>query len=98
VKPGLSAERTSLAWWRTSQTAIAVALVLAKLSDGGPASGWVATACALLVAVAAWSMARRRAGDEASQRAPLRPDVLLAFTATCLVLGLAVLAFVVSGG
>jgi uncharacterized membrane protein YidH (DUF202 family) len=58
-------ERTALTWWRTAQTAIAAALVIAKPNfdhGGGRAVlGWIATSLALLIAGVAWLAARRRA-------------------------------------
>jgi uncharacterized membrane protein len=89
--PGLSPERTSLAWWRTSQTALGAALIFAKFGTHNSPFGWVAVGLAVLIAVLAWLIARRGArsfGDASSG-----PAILLTVTGLAFALAASVLAY-----
>jgi putative membrane protein len=95
----LANERTYLAWWRTGLTtltvALAVARVLPELGDAG--TRWPYTVIGLAFAgVGTWSIAyaehRRRSVDRAvraGEFADPDPRVMLAFTASGVLLGAA---------
>jgi uncharacterized membrane protein YidH (DUF202 family) len=93
-RAGTADERTALAWWRTAQTAIAAALLIAKLGIDPTALGWVSAGLALVLGVVAWLGARvrvREEADPARRPVPLLAGVVL-LGALAVVLAIAVLA------
>ncbi len=93
--PGLSVERTSLAWWRTAQTALAAALIFAKFGTHRSPFGWVAVGLAVMIGALAWLVARRSAravGDASSG-----PAILLTLSGLAVALAVSVLAYACIG-
>jgi Domain of unknown function (DUF202) len=84
---GLPLERTSLAWWRTAQTALGCAALFTKAAIGRPPIGWIAVGLALLIAVLIWARAHR--GPAATPR-----GMFAAIGSACVVLAVVVFASV----
>jgi hypothetical protein len=92
---GLGPERTTLAWWRTSQLAIGTALIFVKFSAGHSAIGWVAAGLATALAVVALLVARSRSGSGEATAQP-SPTALIAVTVVSVALAASVLGLVIA--
>jgi putative membrane protein len=103
----LANERTYLAWWRSALTALAVAIGTGRIAPGlAGGENWpyrvLGSGFGLLAAViAVCAYTRQRNVERAIANggyAPLDPRVALVLAAVTVVLALATVALVVSGG